>query len=311
MLLTITRVVRAELSRVAHKPFFYAIPILALVIVISSELNAYHYALSVHSGSINLLPGVPNPFRGADLSQLLYSFHPEILIPAACATFLLNWGICLVGYAGAAWVADDLTTGVIAQIALLRRRVVPVLVGRFLSLCLYIAAIFCAVAIGSVVVSVFLDEVPHSEVSSLLGWLQVRSLVLFVIMAVMWASLIAMITLLSRSPIFSAAFGIVWPVAETVLLIFGNAPWQLFLAKVAPISTIRSLVAFLYDRFSWVPHSPPVILWVSSPPLTRSLEGGVLRPYLLPFSFLLGVLALYLLLAFTGIMVGYYVRTRD
>lgn len=224
-------------------------------------------------------------------------------------------GTSLVGYVGAVWFADDLQTGVNKQIAVLRKRLMLVISGKFLTLALYMAGILIFVALVSVLTTLFLSEIPGREPAALLRWIPLRNIMLCSIMAVMWASLVAMITLLSRSPVLGAAVGVVWPLVETVGLITGNSKIQLFLAKITPISTIHSLLAFIYDRFSWVIDSTPVVLWTTSPPLTRTM-GTVygmeaLVPFLLPFSSLLTVLVVYTLVGFGGIAIGYYLRTRD
>jgi hypothetical protein len=310
------RVIQAEINRVVRKPFIYIIPLLFLIYVIPDEVGAYNRALAFYAGTIEMLPGVPNPFAGVDLSQMLYWFRWENILTSAGATCLAGLGgTSLVGYVGAVWFADDLQTGVNKQIAVLRKRLMLVISGKFLTLALYMAGILIFVALVSVLTTLFLSEIPGREPAALLRWIPLRNIMLCSIMAVMWASLVAMITLLSRSPVLGAAVGVVWPLVETVGLITGNSKIQLFLAKITPISTIHSLLAFIYDRFSWVIDSTPVVLWTTSPPLTRTM-GTVygmeaLVPFLLPFSSLLTVLVVYTLVGFGGIAIGYYLRTRD
>lgn len=306
------RIIQAEISRVLRKPFFCVIPLLSLIYVLYLEIGAYNNALAFHKGTIELPTGVPNPFAGVDLSQMLYWFRWENITTAAGATYLAGWvGIILVGYVGAVWFADDLRTGVNKQIAVLQKHLMPVVVGKILTLALYMAGILIFIVLGSVLTTLFLSDVPGREPAALLRWIPLRNLMLYSIIAVMWACLAAMITLLSRSPVIGVAVGVMWPFAETAILFSGNSTIQLLIAKIAPISTIQSILAFFYDRFSWVIDSAPVILWTTSPPLTRTIENGVIQPYLLPISFLMTALVIYTFVAVGGIILGYYVSVRD
>lgn len=86
------RVIQAEINRVVRKPFIYIIPLLFLIYVIPDEVGAYNRALAFYTGTIEMPPGVPNPFSGVDLSQMLYWFRWENILTSAGATCLAGLG---------------------------------------------------------------------------------------------------------------------------------------------------------------------------------------------------------------------------
>ena len=172
-------------------------------------------------------------FAGVDLSQMLYWFRWENITTAAGDLPCGLVGIYLLGMLA---VGLRMIYGrVNKQIAVLQKHLMPVVVGKILTLALYMAGILIFIVLGSVLTTLFLSDVPGREPAALLRWIPLRNLMLYSIIAVMWACLAAMITLLSRSPVIGVAVGVMWPFAETAILFSGNSTIQLLLAKRAPI----------------------------------------------------------------------------
>ncbi|MGO0122472.1 hypothetical protein [Desulfothermobacter acidiphilus] len=302
----VLRIIKVELLRVMHKPFFYVVPLVALLVVIPGMMRAYKLAVALHNKTLPLPPWVPPPPGwGADLTTLLHWFRWENLPTVAGASLLAGWGVGLFIYAGAAWFGDDLSTGVIKQVAVLRERLMTVILGKALALALYVTAVLTLTVLGAVIATLFLPDVPGREIGALFSATNVQSMAVYTGIALMWAFFAAAITVATNSALLGAVTGILWFTVETVTLVSGNGPLQLFAAKVAPGSTCQSLLASVYDRFSWVGQPHLWVTWVTAPPLTRTFEDGIMKPYLLPFTFLLTMLGFYLLAAVIVVLRGY------
>lgn len=308
MVQAVLRIIKAEYLRVTRKPFFYVVPMVALFVVIPKMIRAYNHAVALHNKTLALPPGVPPPPGwGADLTTLLHWFRWENLPTVAGASLLAGWGIALFAYTGAAWFGDDLSTGVIKQVAVLRERLMTVILGKALALVLYVTAVLTLTVLGAVIATLFLPDVPGREVGALFSATSMRNIAVYTGIALLWAFFAAAVTLATNSALLGAVVGILWVTVETVTLIAGNSPLQLFAAKVAPWSTCQSLLASACDRFSWVANGQPHlwVMWVTAPPFTRTVEGGVFKIYLLPFTYLLAMLGVYLLAAAVVVLKGY------
>jgi hypothetical protein len=116
---------------------------------------------------------------------------------------------------------------------------------------------------------------------------------------------------MTRSASTGVATSILWVMAEKELLENGQSGGQLFLAKVTPWSTSQSLLASVYDRFSWLDDPPNWVAWVTTPPYTKIIDHGEVTLYLQSFSLLLVLLLVYLLAALTVAVIGYYWRGKE
>jgi hypothetical protein len=308
----VLRIIKAEYMRVRHRMFFYIVPLTALLFVILPILRAYHFAITLHTRSWVCYPGsLPPPGLGEDLSTLLYWFKWGNLPTASGAGLLAGLGIVLFLYVGAVWFGDDLSCGAIKQSAILRVKFRHITWGKVLALMLYTAGTIIFVVAGAVLMTVFLPEVPGRELRSFLHLTLWRNLFLYIAMAFLWTFFAAAITVMTRSMPTSMAASTLWVMAERELLENGQSGWQLFMAKVTPWSTCQSLLASVYDRFSWMENAPNWITWVTTPPYTKTLENGDMTPYLLSFSLLLILLLVYLLAALMVVVRGYYWRGKE
>lgn len=308
----LVRVILAEFMRVSRKRAVAALPIVALLFVVVPLIRAYRLAVALHTRSWVGYPGEPPPpGLGADLEALLYWFRWANLPTASGASLLAGLGIVLFVYAGAVWFEDDLNTGAIKQVSTARKRYTPVVCGKVLALMIYSAGTVLLVMAGAIMVTLFFPAVPGRDLRALLRATAWGSTLVYIGIAWLWTFLGAAVTIASRSGLVGFALGSLWVLAERELLKGAQSSWQLFLAKVTPWSTSQSLLAAVYDRFSWTGSRPLWVVWVTTPPYTKTSETGTLTPYLLPVGYLLGLLLVYLLVVGAIMVWCYYVRIRE
>jgi ABC-type transport system involved in multi-copper enzyme maturation permease subunit len=308
----VLRIITAEHMRVRRKMFYFIVPVAALLVVIIPTLRAYRLAIILHTWSWVGHPGsLPPPGLGEELSTLLHWFKWGNLPTASGAGLLAGLGIVLFLYVGAVWFGDDLSSGAIKQSAILRVKFRQLIWGKVLALMIYTAGTIIFVVVGALLVTVFLPEVPGRELRAFLHLTLWRNLLVYIAMAFLWTFFAAAVTIMTRSASTGVATSILWVMAEKELLENGQSGGQLFLAKVTPWSTSQSLLASVYDRFSWLDDPPNWVAWVTTPPYTKIIDHGEVTLYLQSFSLLLVLLLVYLLAALTVAVIGYYWRGKE
>ncbi|RDV82044.1 hypothetical protein [Ammonifex thiophilus] len=305
----VLRIIKAELMRVSRQPFFYVIPLLALLLVIPGMIGEYKYALALHYKTLPLPPGAsPPPSWGAELDVLLHWFRWKNLPGIVGPDLLGGWGIALFIYTGAVWFGNDLRTGVIRQLAVLRECLATVIAGKALALILYIVAVLGLTVFGAVITTLFLPEVPGREVGALLSVTFVRNIAIYISIALLWALLAAAVTIFAASELLGGIGAFVWTAAEKIAFLGNCNPTAQFFARVAPWSTCQSLLASsLCDNLSWLGNTQysPEMLTLRILPLTFTTGAFGPKPYLLPFLFLLAMLGIYLLVGTVAVFIGY------